>query len=259
LANGNPHQAIRAFARCVELAPEWGEPKLWLAQAHLAVREYVSALDLTDEFEAAGLPKDGTGLAQYLFCRATALEGLGRTNDATGCIEAFVTQHPEQAEVLSIAAQLHLQSAQYEPALAVLDRLLSREPQNPELLSNKGLAEMQLTRYAAAIATLTTALSLAPSNQVVRLNRAIACLRAGQLDAASADYQQLLLSAPNSYKVLFGLGEIAWRRQDTNAAIQYYQQCLPLGTPASAEYRLMADRLKDLKGQGSAGSRQATE
>ena len=255
LVNGNPHQAIRAFARCADLAPDWLEPKLWLAQAHLAVREFASALELTDGMAVSGLPQDGTGSAQFLFCRATALGGLGRTNEAAACIDAFVAQHQEQAEVLSIAAQLYLQSMQYPPALAVLDRLLHREPQNPELLSNKALAEMQLARYDAAIATLTTALSLAPSNQVVQLNRAIACLRAGQLEAASADYQQLLLTAPNSYKVLFGLAEIAWRRQETNAAILFYEKCLPLGNPASAEYRVAASRLRQLKGKGGAAAR----
>ena len=251
LGSGKPHQAIREFARCAELAPDWLEPKLWLAQGHVAVREFASALVLTDSIQAVGLPQDGSGLAQLLSCRAKALEGLGRTNEAAASIESFVTQHPEQAEVLAIAAQLYLQSMQYQPALAVLDRLLNREPHNPELLSNKGLAEMQLSRYPTAITTLTTALALAPSNQVVRLNRAIACLRAGQLDAAQADYEQLLQTSPRSYKVVFGLGEIAWRRQDTNAAIRCYQQCLSLGLPASPEYQLVAERLRQLKGDGA--------
>jgi tetratricopeptide (TPR) repeat protein len=251
LGSGKPHQAIREFARCADLAPDWQEPQLWLAQGHVAVQEFASALVLTDGIQAVGLPRDGAGLAQLLFCRATALEGLGRTNEAAACLESFVTQHPEQAEVLSLVAQLYLQGMQFQPALAVLDRLLSREPHNPELLSNKGLAEMQLSRYDAAISTLTSALALAPSNQVVRLNRAIACLRAGQLDAARADYEQLLQTSPYSYKVVFGLGEIAWRRQDTNAAIRFYQECLALGLPASPESNLVAERLRQLKGDGA--------
>ena len=251
LGGGKPRQAIREFTRCADLAPDWLEPKLWRAQGHVAVREFASALRLTEDIQTLGLSQDAAGMAQLLFCRATALEGLGRTNEAVACIENFVTQHPEQAEVLSVAAQLYLQGTQYQPALAVLERMLSREPHNPELLSNKGLAEMQLSRYDDAINTLTTALSLAPSNQVVRLNRAIACLRAGQLDAAQADYEQLLQTSPRSYKVVFGLGEIAWRRQDTNAAIQFYQKCLSLGLAASPECRLVAERLRQLKGDGA--------
>ena len=248
LAGGKLRQAISEFARCAELAPDWQAPKLWLAQGHVAVREFASALHLTDRIQSEGLPGDGAGLAQFLFCRAKALEGLGRTNEALACVEGLVAQHPEEAELLTVAGQLYLQSAQYQPALGVLERLLGREPQNPEVLSNKGLAEIQLARYDAAVATLTTALALAPSNQVVRLNWAIACLGAGQLDAAQAAYQQLLKNSPQSYKVWYGLGEIAWRRQDTNAAIRCYEQCLSLALPAKAEGQLVADRLKQLKG-----------
>ena len=247
LAGGRPRQAIREFARCTDLAPDWLEPKLWLAQAHVAAREFASAWRVTRDLEAAGLPQQESGLAQFLFCQATALMGLGQTNEAAACLQRFVTRHPEKTEVLSTAAQLYLQSRQYQPALAVLERLLAREPRNPELLSNKGLAEMELSRYNAAIATLNTALSFAPSNQVVRLNRAIAHLRAGNLEAAQADYQQLLPTAPDSYKVLFGLAEIAWRRQDTNAATRLYQACLARAAPRSADYRLVAERLKTLK------------
>ncbi len=248
LASGRPYQAIQEFARCAELAPGWLEPKLWRAQSHLAVREFASASRLTDEIEAAGPLPDPSGIGQFLFCRATALQGLGRTNEATACIERCLAQYPDQPEVLAVASRLHLQNGRYQAALAVLDRLLDFEPRNPELLSDKGLAEMELAQYEAAVSTLTAAVSLAPSNQVVRLNRAIAQLRAGSLDAAQADYQELLKGAPNSYKVLFGLGEIAWRRQDTNAAIGYYQQYLSQNASASAEHRLVADRLKQLNG-----------
>jgi tetratricopeptide (TPR) repeat protein len=251
LAGGEPRQAIGELARCAELAPDWLEPKLWRAQGHVAVREFASALRLTEEIEAVGKPQEASGIAQFVFCRATALQGLGRTNEAAACIESFVVRHPEQPEVLSTAAQLYLQSGQYQPALAVLDRLLNSDPRNPELLSNKGLAETELARYDAAITTLTTALSLAPSNQAVRLNRAIANLRAGKLEAAEADYQPLLKATPNSYKVLFGLGEIAWRRQDTNAAIRFYQECLARGTPAAADQKLITDRLKQLRARAN--------
>ncbi len=249
LAGSRPRQAIREFARCADLAPDWLAPKLWLAQAHITARDFGSAVRLTHELEVAGLPQDESSLAQFLFCRATALQGLGQTNEATACIQNLLARHPEKPEVLATAAQLYLQARQYQAALAVLEGLLAREPANPELLSNKALAEMELSRYDAAIATLNSALALAPSNQIVRLNRAIANLRAGNLDAAQADYQLLLPTAPDSYKVLFGLAEVAWRRQDTNAAIQFYQKCLAHSIPASADHKLVAGRLRQLKGK----------
>jgi tetratricopeptide (TPR) repeat protein len=106
---------------------------------------------------------------------------------------------------------------------------------------------MQLARYPAAIESFTAALALAPSNQVARLNRAIASLRADRLAAAQADYQFLAGLTPNSPRVLFGLGEIAWRNRDTNAAIQCYSRYLSNGVPASAEHRMVQERLLQLK------------
>jgi hypothetical protein len=58
----------------------------------------------------------------------------------------------------------------------------------------------------------------------------------------------LLQTSPRSHKVVFGLGEIAWRRQDTNAAIGFYQQCLSLSQPATADHKIVAERLRQLKG-----------
>ena len=248
LARGNRRQAAEAFARCARLAPGWREPNLWLAQTLLNERDFAGALRIAEQVQAAEMPSDGSGLAQLLFCRATALRGLNRTNEAARCISDFVAGHPEQEEVLSIAARLYLQQMEYQPALGVFDQLLHHEPGNVEYVANKGLAQIQLSQYEQAISTLTSALTLAPSNQVARLDRAIACLRAGQLDPAWADYQELLKVSPNSPKVLFGLGEIAWRKRDTNSAIAFYERCLTNNLPDRADRKLVFERVQWLKG-----------
>ena len=247
LARGKDRQAAAELARCAELAPQWLEPKLWLAQAEVGSGDFADALRLADTIQTSGPVPDGAGLAQLLYCRATALQGLGQTNEAAACVDGFVARHPQQAALLSVAVQLHLEGRRYESALALLDQLLKLDPNNPEHLSNKGLAEMQLARTDAAIASFTQALSLTPSNHVARLNRAIAFLRVGQLDAASRDYQELLAVSPNSYKVLFGLAEIAWRRQDTNAALRFYQQCSAFGIPDRTEAEFISRRLDQLQ------------
>jgi tetratricopeptide (TPR) repeat protein len=247
LARGCPRQATEAFARCGQLASEWVLPNLWLAQTFLGERDYEGALKAGDKAQAIGLPTDQSGLAQYLFCRATALQALNRTNEAARCISEFVARHPEQEEVLSIAARLYLQQMDYQPAARVLEQLTRREPGNAEYLSNKGLAEIQLSQFDSAIATLSEALRVAPTNNVARLNRGIAYLRAGRLEKAGEDYEALLSLSPDSTKVLFGLGEIAWRKRDTNAAIQYYEKCLEHRLPDAGDRRLVAERLKELK------------
>ncbi len=248
LARGTSRQAALAFARCVELAPTWPEPNLWLAQTLVNEQNFAGAVRVTDAVQPANLPSDGGGLAQYLFCRATALQGLNQTNEAARCISEFVASHPEQKDILSIAARLYMQQMAYQPALGVLGQLLRHEPDKLEYLANKGLAEIQLSQYDQAIGTLTEALALAPNNQIVKLNRAIAGVRAGRLEPAWADYQDLLARSPNSAKVLFGLGEIAWRKHDTNAALGFYEQCSTNNLPDLADRRLVLQRLQQLKG-----------
>jgi tetratricopeptide (TPR) repeat protein len=247
-AAGHGHQAIDELERCIQLAPDWLEPKLALAQTCVSIRDFARVLQVTDGLETIQPPWHATGLSQLLYFRATALFGLGRTNEATTLLERFIHDHADSPKVLSTAAHLLLRSQRYALALGVLDRLLKNDPANTELLSNKAIAEMQLQQFDAAITNLTAALALDPSNQVVRLNRAIVSLRAGQTAAARADYLELLSGAPHSWKVLYGLAETAWREQDTNNAIRYYQECL-LYIPAElTESQIAAQRLRALKG-----------
>ena len=248
LTGGNPRQAGNEFARCAELAPEWPAPKLWQAQSCIELRDFSRALELADRVQAAGPPQEGPPLSRLLACRANALRGLGRTNEAEACIEDFLTRYRQHGEVVSVAAELYAQSGRYEAELALLDELVKREPNRPDLLSMRGLAEMELERYEAAIATLTAALSLAPADDELRLRRAVAALGAGQLEAARTDYERLLKTSGNRQNALFGLGTIAWRKQDTNAAVEFYQQYLANSLPQTRQYVVAAERLKELKG-----------
>ena len=193
---GNYRQAAEEFARCAELAPEWAEPKLWLALNYIDRRDFAGALELTEAVQSSGPPQDGTGLAQLLMCRTTALQGLGRTNEATACLESFISQYGGHADVLSAAAELLEHNGQLKKELALLNELLSREPNDLKLLATKGWCELQLARFDAATATLSRVLSRDQSNAEARLYRATARLGAGQLEPARDDYQLLLKTGP---------------------------------------------------------------
>ena len=247
LAGGNERQAAREFLRAAELTPDWAAPRLWLAQAFIKLRVYDRALEQLDQAQALGEPTAAEGLAQTLNCRATALQGLGQTNQANAFIEEFVGRHRDQEEVLATAIDLYDQSKQFEKELATLDELLQKKPGQTELLVKKGATELELSRYEAAVGTLTKALATAPGNDEARLYRAVARLRAGELEAARNDYEPLLQKSVHSQNALFGLGAIAWRQHDTNAAIEFYQRYLSNGVQSSAQYMVAAERLKQLK------------
>jgi tetratricopeptide (TPR) repeat protein len=246
LAAGSPSQATSAFARAAELAPDWAAAKLWQAQCCLLMHNFQAALQVTDRVEPPNLPPDGAGLARLLDCRATALNGLGRTNEAARCLEGFVEQYAKYDEVLLVASEIHARNQQFEAGLALVEELLKRAPNRPDLLARKGLIQLQLSKYEAATMTLTTALSLVPRNDEVRLYRAVAYLGVGQLEAARADYQELLKTSTQRGHALFGLGTIAWQQKDTNAAFSYYQQYLSNGIPGSGQYAVALERLKEL-------------
>jgi tetratricopeptide (TPR) repeat protein len=247
LALGSPRQAIAAFARAAELAPDWPAPKLWQAQGYVQVRDFAAALGVTEQIQPPNLPQDGAGLARLLDCRAAALLGLGRTNEAARCLESFLSQYANYDEVLLVASEIYAQHQQFEAGLRLVEELLARAPNRPDLLARKGLAQLQLSRYDAAIITLTTALTLAPRNDEVRLYRAVAYLGAEQFGAARADYQELLKTPAHHGNALFGLGTIAWQQQETNVAIGYYQQYLSNSVPGSSQYAVAVGRLEALQ------------
>ena len=165
-AAGQTHQAVEALERCLQLAPEWLAPRLALAKTGVSAGDFARVLQLTDAPQTAQSQADLTGLSQLLYFRATALFGLGRTNEAVATVASFIQAHPDSPEALSTAATLFLLNQQYAPAVGVLDRLLKTDPANTEFLSNQAIALMQLQQFEAALTHLNAALALDPSNQV---------------------------------------------------------------------------------------------
>jgi tetratricopeptide (TPR) repeat protein len=246
-AGGNPVQAAEAFARSAQLAPDWAAPKLWLAQVCNGLNEFAIALEMTSQVLNLAQPPEQSGLPQLLYCRATALQQLGRPNAATDIIEELLRKHPDNSELQVAAAEFYARNLQFEDELRVLQELLKRDPGHLELMAKKGLAQLQLARYDEAIATLSQVLATDPSNDEARLQRALAYLGSDQLEAARSDYNQLLKTTNAVQNALFGLGSIAWRQQDTNTATQYYQQFLAKAVPQSPQYTEASERLRRLK------------
>ena len=73
----NFRQAAEDFARCGELAPEWGEPKLWLALSYIDLRDFARGLELTERVQTSGPPQDGAGLAQLSDVPDDSIAGAG--------------------------------------------------------------------------------------------------------------------------------------------------------------------------------------
>jgi tetratricopeptide (TPR) repeat protein len=247
-AERNFYQAAEGFLRCTELAPDWLEPQLGLLESYVVLTNFAQALSLAEKLSVAGPPVTGSDEARLMACRAKALAGLDRPNEARSCIDKFVRRHPEQPQLLSAALPLYLEYKRYVEALNLANQLLSRDPNNTGFLECKGLAQKELWHHEEAIATFTQVLELDPSDPAARINRASTYLRAGRLEEAHADYELLFKDFPTAYQVLYGLADIAARKNDTNAAIEFYQRYLVNGIPQTEEYKVVAYRLKHLQG-----------
>jgi tetratricopeptide (TPR) repeat protein len=264
LQNGNSRQAASAFARSIALAPEWPPPKLFLAESCIELGNFETALQLTDQIEpaaAGGLspthdspdaspfPQDAPPFspARLLLCRASALLGIGRTNDVIAYIDSCVSRFKDKPDLLNIAADLYGKAGAYSSQLTLLNDLVQRDPTQVQLLARQGFAQLQLTNYEAAVATLTKVLELTPEDQNARLSRAIAHLAVDHLEPARADYQSVLKYDGHCPDALFGLATIAWREHDTNQASRLYSQYLAQAKPKSPQYAMAAERLKELQ------------
>lgn len=245
LVAGNPRQALEAFARGSELAPDWVAPKLWQAQSQNQLGNFAAALALTEGLPAFDTQIKGPALAQLLHIRAVALRMTGQTNEAVAYLEQFASVHQHENEVIATAADLCASAGRFQAELKWRDALMQRDPNRVDWLVKKGLAELRQGEFEVARLTLTRALTLAPADGNARLLRAIAALRAGSLEDARRDYQELLKKRDYSQNALFGLGGIAWREHDTNALIQYYQAFLSNSATATPQAAVANQRIKE--------------
>src|SRR5205807_2260931 len=148
---------------------EWGEPPVWLALSYIDLRQFAKALETLDRIEAGSASRDSDGIAELLLCRTTALRGLGRTNDATACVECFINQYHQRVQLMSLAADIYAQNLQFEGALMFLNALLADDPHDLKALGAKGWAQLELARYDSAIETFGQVIAAAPSDENARL------------------------------------------------------------------------------------------
>jgi tetratricopeptide (TPR) repeat protein len=244
LSTGNPRQALEAFARSTELAPEWVAPKLAQAQCQNLLGNHATALALTDEAAIPRAQLEGLSQAVWLQTRATALWQTGKTNAALAFVNSIAAEPPQETVVILSAAEFLAALGGHDEVRKCYETLLQRDPKNLEWIIKKGHAELLAGQPAPAIVTLTQALALDATSVSARLFRAVAYLQTRKLEAARQDYQMVLNHPATAPSALFGLGDIAWRERDTNAMISYYQAFLTNNVATSPQAALISKRLK---------------
>ncbi|HEX3890318.1 MAG TPA: tetratricopeptide repeat protein [Verrucomicrobiae bacterium] len=242
-------QAAALFDRVRELAPDYLPARMRLAEIYLIARQPDRAfaalrepLEQPEKFSVS----ENDGIQLHLLAAAVDFQ-KNDTARGTELIEAEISSHPTNDDLLVTAAQAYMARGLFPSALAVINRKLKSAPDDPAWLFNKGYVFIQLKNYDDAIAALTRVLSIQTNNPQALFNRAIANLDSGKLDAAHADYETLRQTFTNSFQIAYGLGEIAWRKHETNEAIQNYELYLASAKTNTAEATNIVERLKLLK------------
>jgi tetratricopeptide (TPR) repeat protein len=157
---------------------------------------------------------------------------------------------PREESVLETLVQMYMRSGRLTNALLTIDQQLQLNPSNQFALLNKAYLSIQAKAFDQAIPPLDKLLQMQPDLSAALMNRAIAYLQMGNLDHAQRDYEAVHKQWPTNYAVYYGLAEIASRRKDNAEAFANYQQYLKYGLTNSAEYKQVADRVKQLKAAG---------
>ncbi len=250
LARGNLfRQAIARFNRVRQLVPDDLNTRLWLGQLyvvnHLPDRALEAIHEVREQPEKFSLT--GTNETQLVFIEAAAYFQKNDSARGTQLLEAQISSHPTNDDLLLAATQIYVARGLFPNALAVIDRKLEATPDDPAWLLGKGSVCLELKDYDTAIAALDRVLALQTTNSQALYCRANAYLAGGKLDAALADYKKLQNSFTNSLQVAYGLGEIAWRKHDTNEVIKNYEFFLANVNTNAAEAKTILERLREVK------------
>jgi tetratricopeptide (TPR) repeat protein len=249
--NGLLHQAIASFARVHEMVPDYLPAIVSLGEFYVFARLPDRALNALKEPLAnpAKFSLDDDNSTELNIITASAY--IQKTNITRGVslIEKEIAHHPKNNDLLSTAGQVYINQGLFTNALHAIKLKLELTPNDPEWIFKLAYTSMRLDHYDEAIAALTQVLALQSDNSNARFDRAVSFLNTGKLNGAREDYLVLQQTYPKSYQVAYGLGDIAWRQHETNEIVRNYTLYLENAPTNSAEAKVVADRLNQIKGK----------
>jgi tetratricopeptide (TPR) repeat protein len=247
--NNLQHQAAQQFERVKTLTPTNLLARMWLAQLYVVNRLPSKALQLVEEIRAhpERFPVPSTNRTEMLFVEASTHLANNDLEGAEAAVATALKKYPDDEGLLDTATQVFINFQRYSNALATVERQVKLSPTNMTALVNMGNVCLWLGKYEQAIPPLNRALMVDSNNPYALLDRGIANLRCDKLDDAQRDYDALQKVLPTNIRVNYGLQEIAYRKKDTNAAVRYCQLYLANAQTNTAEAKMIAERLKELR------------
>jgi tetratricopeptide (TPR) repeat protein len=191
-AQGRHHEALAAFQRVTELAPD--DACAWTEQADecCALNEREDALDCYELAlaHAPDCPAARLGLSRLL-------RESGDTAAALGHILHALKFAPDDAAIHFESALVHSRSGDTSASIAAYERTLELQPYNSAASVNLGLMYLSVRGDPLrAQRHFERAVELDPSSVAAQANLGLALMEQGRADAAIAHYEKLIAADP---------------------------------------------------------------
>ena len=230
----------------------WSAAGAYAGETAEAAR-YAACMERARTTPAAGLAQAEAWLTEAetvagRHCRAAALIGLGREEEAVAALDALGRRLEESdpalaADLYHQAAMVWFEAGRLEAASALQDRALELAPESVELLIDRALVQAAGKDYAAALQSLERARALAPARTDVLVLIASAQRRLGHADLAQESLESALAIEPDNGAALLERGILRRLGDDDEGARADWERVRGLA-PDSPEAATAAANLK---------------
>jgi tetratricopeptide (TPR) repeat protein len=229
----------------------WGAPAE--AETTAEAARYAACMERARSAPPEGLADADAWLAQTesvaaRHCRATALTGLGRTEESAAALDALGRQLQERepalaADLFRQAAMVQLEAGRLDPAEKLQDRGLQLAPDSVELLIDRALLLGARGDYPKALKSLERARTLAPARADILVLMASAHRLLGHADLAEEKLAAALALEPENAGALLERGIVRRLGDDKEGARADWERVQALA-PDSPEAQTAAANLR---------------
>jgi tetratricopeptide (TPR) repeat protein len=226
-----PQKARYLLESASELAGQDNTIKLLLAKASLAAGEPVEALAVLKD-----VPADAGKKGELAFLQGVALGRMGKFPDAAKQLSAAMAVDPENADYLITYAWLEQLGADYQEALATLDKARKLKPQSPIIPYASAVSYFLLNQYSQTVKSCEEAIHLAPRYAPTYLLLGIARMKQGDFHAAEEVLRRGIGLQPKTAFFHRELGVALFKSGDLTGSKKELDQALLLDSKDARAY-----------------------
>ncbi|AMB59546.1 hypothetical protein AWU67_12490 [Microterricola viridarii] len=252
IARNEPAQAIEVVARAIVENPTSGDLYALRGRAHIALRQYQTALEdltLAHDFGA-----DRTLVA---LDRARCFSESGSTSEAASVLSLVADlSSPYQYAALATRATMRRKLRDFEGAFDDYSRAIDLDATNSRLLVGRACLLMEEKRFAEAIIDLDEALEIDPSSEEALFHRSEARARSGDSSGAVADLDRLVEGGAPPRRTSYLRGSISFNLGDWLDASSHFRTALD-AEDGPKKYEVMSSLAAAYDNMGNFGDAEA--